>query len=223
LDGYLPTDTEYVIAHAKMSDVEMEVHAQVDKAKAAGIPVSHLDDHMDTIVSSEGLLNVYLNVSHHYGIPALVSKHFDLYGIRLEPDDIVLDDVLEIRPGVPRSHWLDAYENMLRPLPPGIYELIVHLARNDSEIQGATFDHPDWGAQWRQNDFDLVSSTDFQKFLKEERFILISWRDLDKLLPVTRPSSLQLPISRRYRRVGYYEPTIRFGVKQAVPNNANLN
>jgi predicted glycoside hydrolase/deacetylase ChbG (UPF0249 family) len=186
-DGYLPTDPEYVIAHARMSDVEMEVHGQIDKAKAAGIPISHLDDHMDTIVSSEGLLNVYLRAARLYGIPATVSKHFSLYGIRLESDAIVLDDVLEIGPGVSRSHWLDAYENMLRPLPPGVYELIVHLARNDSEMQGATFDHPDWGAQWRQNDFDLVSSPEFERFLKEQKFILISWRDLGKLLPANRP------------------------------------
>jgi len=66
-------------------------------------------------------------------------------------------------------------------LPPGgVYQLIVHLAHNDAEIQGATWDHPDWGAQWRQNDFDLVKSAEFQKFLKEQGFILVSWRDLGR-------------------------------------------
>jgi hypothetical protein len=84
-------------------------------------------------------------------------------------------------PGVPQSQWLDAYKKMLQPLPPGTYQLIVHLAHNDAEIQGATFDHPDWGAEWRQNDLDLVQSAEFQKFLKDQGFILISWRDLTKL------------------------------------------
>jgi hypothetical protein len=69
---------------------------------------------------------------------------------------------------------------MLQPLPAGTYQLIVHLARNDPEIQGATFDHRDWGAQWRQNDLDFVRNPEFQTFLQEQHFIRISWKDLAK-------------------------------------------
>jgi hypothetical protein len=50
-------------------------------------------------------------------------------------------------------------------------------------MQGATADHPDWGAEWRHNDLDLVRSVEFQKFLKDQGFILIAWRDLAKALP----------------------------------------
>jgi chitin disaccharide deacetylase len=100
---------------------------------------------------------------------------------------IILDGVVQIRPGVPQAQWLDAYKKMLQPLPSGTYQLIVHLAQNDAEIQGATFDHPDWGAQWRQNDFDLVRSPEFQKFLKDQGFILISWKDLSKAVPASQP------------------------------------
>ncbi len=32
------------------------------------------------------------------------------------------------------------------PLPPGVYQLIVHLAWDDEEMRGATWDHPNWGA-----------------------------------------------------------------------------
>jgi hypothetical protein len=71
---------------------------------------------------------------------------------------------------------------MLQPLPPGTYQLVVHLAHNDAEMQGATSDHPDWGAEWRQNDLDLVRSPEFQQFLKDQGFILVSWKDLSKAL-----------------------------------------
>jgi hypothetical protein len=77
----------------------------------------------------------------------------------------------------------DAYKKMLAPLWPGSYQLIVHLAYNDDEMQGATADHPNWGAEWRQNDFDLVRSAEFQKFLKDQGFVLVAWRDLAKALP----------------------------------------
>ena len=187
-DGYLPLLTPYVVAHAKMPDVIVETHAQVDKALAAGIRISHLDTHMGTIVSTDDLTGVYLATGQAYKLPVLLARKdnahdTDLSKVHLPPNAIVLDGLLEIMPGVPQSQWLDAYEKMLQPLPPGTYQLIVHLAHNDAEIQGATFDHPDWGAEWRQNDLDLVRSPDFQKFLKDQGFVLVSWRDLAKLQP----------------------------------------
>jgi hypothetical protein len=84
-------------------------------------------------------------------------------------------------PGVPVADWQAWYEKTLAPLPPGVYELIVHLAYSDDEMRGATKDHPDWGAPWRQADLDLVSSKSFQKFLKDQKFILVGWRDLGRV------------------------------------------
>jgi hypothetical protein len=164
-----------------MPDVATETHAQIDKAKAAGVHITHLDTHMGTIVSSEPLFREYLATADAYKTPVLLAHSNDRPNPNFPPNAIVLDSVLEIHPGVPQSQWLDTYKKMLQPLPPGTYQLIVHLAHNDGEIQGATFDHPDWGAQWRQNDFDLVRNPEFQKFLKGQGFILISWKDLAKL------------------------------------------
>jgi hypothetical protein len=182
-DGYLPLTTEYVASHAKMSDVEVETHAQVDKAKAAGIHITHVDTHMGTIVSTDDLLKVYLGTAQAYKVPALLihsPTNRDLSHFNLDPNTIVLDSLIEIMPGVSRPEWLAAYKRMLQPLPPGTYQLVVHLAHNDAEMQGATSDHPDWGAEWRQNDLDLVRNPEFQQFLKDQGFILISWKDLQK-------------------------------------------
>jgi len=186
-DGYLPLTIPYVATHAKMPEVDVETHAQIDKAKASGIRLTHLDTHMGTIVSTDDLLKVYLATAQAYRLPALLARQpvpggTDFSRFQLSPNTIFLDQVLQIMPGVPKSQWLDAYERMLQPLPPGTYQLIVHLAHNDEEMQGATFDHPDWGAEWRQNDFDMVRSPEFQKFLKDQGFILITWKDLAKTL-----------------------------------------
>ena len=53
-------------------------------------------------------------------------------------DDALIDRVLSIEPGVPASGWLAAYQKMLEPLPPGAYQVIVHLAYDDDEMRGAT-------------------------------------------------------------------------------------
>lgn len=187
-DGYLPLTTEYVAAHAKMPEVETETQAQVDKAKAAGIHITHVDTHMGTIVSTEDLIKVYLGTAQSYKVPAMLiqsrgDRATDLARFHLAPETIILDNLIEIMPGVSKAEWFNAYKKMLQPLPPGTYQLIVHLAHNDAEMQGATFDHPDWGAEWRQNDFDLVRSAEFQQFLKDQKFILISWKELSKALP----------------------------------------
>jgi hypothetical protein len=71
---------------------------------------------------------------------------------------------------------------MLAPLPPGIHQLIVHLAYDDEEMRGAAWDHPDWGAAWRQADLDLVRSPEFRSFLRGQGFVLVSWRDLAKAI-----------------------------------------
>ena len=91
-----------------------------------------------------------------------------------------MDRVLQIGPGVSREQWVQTYKNMLAPLGPGVYELIVHLGYDDAEMRGATFDHPDWGAAWRQWDFDLVRSPEFHEWLKQQGFQLVTWRELAK-------------------------------------------
>jgi predicted glycoside hydrolase/deacetylase ChbG (UPF0249 family) len=179
-DGYLPLTTEYVASHAKISDVETETHAQVDKAKAAGIILTHLDTHMGAIVTTPDLLKAYLGLGQAYQLPLLLDNRAEASAA---PGTVLLSQLLQMNPGTPKSQWLEAYKKMLAPLPPGSYQLIVHLAYNDDEMQGATADHPDWGAEWRQNDLDLVRSVGFQKFLKDQGFILIAWRDLAKALP----------------------------------------
>jgi chitin disaccharide deacetylase len=191
-DGYLPLLTPEVAQQAKMPDVETELHAQIDKAQAAGIHLSHLDTHMGTLFATPQLFSVYVGLQKSYKLPVLLAKtaddpSFDLNAFfkaaGVDPKTVVIDRVLQIGQAVPQAQWLDTYKKMLAPLPPGTYELIVHLAHNDAEIQGATYDHPDWGAQWRQNDFDVVSNPEFQKFLKDQGFVLVTWKQLTKAIP----------------------------------------
>jgi chitin disaccharide deacetylase len=176
----LPPTTEWVDAHAKLEDVRAETRAQIDKALAAGIHLGHLDAHMETLLSSAGLLNVYLNLGRDYKLPVLLERDQNLHGSQVAPDVALVDRVVQISPGVPKSQCINTYKKMLTPLPAGTYELIVHLAYDDDEIRGATSDVPDWGAEWRQNDLDMVRSQDFRQFLQSQGFVLISWKDLAK-------------------------------------------
>ena len=177
--GYLPLTSEEVAKHAKAADVETETHAQIDKAQAAGIRLTHLDTHMGAIVTTPELIGVYIGLGRAYKLPVMLDERANTIA---SAGTVLLNQLLQMTPGTGKAQWLDAYKKMLTSLPPGSYQLIVHLAYDDDEMRGATFDHPNWGAEWRQNDFDLVRSSEFQKFLKEQNFILVGWKDLAKAL-----------------------------------------
>ena len=171
--GYFPLVETTVAAKAKPAEVEQELRRQIDRAKSAGIRLSHLDSHMGALFQSPALFAVYQGLGKTYGLPLLLQRSGD--GGR---DDALIDRVLSIEPGVPASGWLAAYQKLLEPLPPGVYELILHLGYDDEEMRGATSDHPDWGAAWRQSDFDLVRGAAFRDWLETKGFTVVRWRDL---------------------------------------------
>jgi hypothetical protein len=70
----------------------------------------------------------------------------------------------------------------VKNLKPGLNELIVHLAHDDAEFQAISVDHADYGAAWRQRDFDAMTSLEFKKALEENHVILVRWKDIKKLI-----------------------------------------
>lgn len=181
--GYLPATVPEVLQKAKASDVQKEARAQVERAREAGVRLSHLDTHMGTIVSSPEFFGIYVGLGRSYGLPVLLEQRPDFMGVEFPREGIVTDKVLMMLPGPSKEQWLAAYEKMLAPLPPGSYQLIVHLGFDDEELHAATAGQDAYGSAWRQRDLDVISSPEFQRFLKEQKFILVSWTRLAKALP----------------------------------------
>jgi hypothetical protein len=50
-------------------------------------------------------------------------------------------------------------------------------------MQAVTIDHPDYGAAWRQADFDFFTSAACRDLLAQQQIQLITWREIrDKLI-----------------------------------------
>jgi hypothetical protein len=182
-DGYFPLLETDVVARARPAEIDRELRAQIDRARRAGITVTHVDSHMATLFRTAEFFAIYRKLESAYGVPLLMERLGGRGGEQAEWTNVaqsnaLIDRVISISPGVAKEDWAQAYEKMLAPLPPGVYQLIVHLGYDDEEMRGATFDHPDWGSAWRQNDLDLVKSARFREFLREQRFVLVGWRDL---------------------------------------------
>ncbi|HEY4741640.1 MAG: polysaccharide deacetylase family protein [Candidatus Acidiferrales bacterium] len=184
--GYFPLLETTVAERANPKEAEAELAAQVERARAFGIHISHLDTHMGALMGTPELAKEYQRIGRQQGLPTLwhrgPSANFPP-DAQQRPDFILTDDDLEISPGVKPENWLHAYESMLAPLKPGVHHLVVHLGYDDDELRGATRDHPNWGAAWRQSDFSMVKSAEFREFLKSQGFVLVTWRELARALP----------------------------------------
>jgi predicted glycoside hydrolase/deacetylase ChbG (UPF0249 family) len=182
---YLWPETGPAAQNIKPAEAEREIRAQIERAIAAGIHPTHLDSHMGVLFSTPALFAVYVKVAHEYNLPFLTVR---LPGSssqllsQLSERDVVLDSVVMANPAVRSGEWKDFYINAVKNLTPGLTEMIVHLGHDDAELRAVTLDHPDYGSAWRQRDYDLVTSPDFKKALKENHVIPVKWNDLQKLL-----------------------------------------
>jgi predicted glycoside hydrolase/deacetylase ChbG (UPF0249 family) len=182
-NGTLPRDVEPV-AHANLAEVERELRAQVELALRLGIRPTHLDSHMGSVFSTPELIATYVKVARDYKLPFLA-----LRGDRRRPpqapllaSDALLDALIVADPTWSREKWKQTYLNAIASLRPGLTEMIVHLGIDNSELRAVTVEHGEYGAAWRQRDFDVVTSREFRQALKDHGVILVTWRQLAKVM-----------------------------------------
>src|SRR5713101_639230 len=159
--GYLyPLENE-AAAHADIKEVEAEIRAQIARARALGIQPTHLDSHMGTLYQSKALFEVLLRVARENKLPTRMSREFfanvPFLPALLGPTDVVIDRIISIEPSVPPEGWSKFYTDAIKSIQPGVTEMIVHIAYDDEEMRAATIDHPNWGAEWRQRDFQFFT------------------------------------------------------------------
>jgi chitin disaccharide deacetylase len=184
-DGNFYASPEDVAKHAKLNEVETEIRAQIERAKAMGIEPTHLDAHMHTLYTTPELFGVFLKVAREYKLPIRMARNDQPFQAMLPlmaPGDPIPDAIFSPGEDVPATGWTDYYVNLIKNLQPGVTEVFVHLAHDDAETQAIMVNHPDWGAAWRQRELDIISSPEFRKALKDNHVILIGWRDIKKLL-----------------------------------------
>jgi predicted glycoside hydrolase/deacetylase ChbG (UPF0249 family) len=184
-DGTLPRATSTVLTRAKLDEVERELRAQIDRAYALGIKPTHVDSHMGALFNSPELIATYVKVARAYKLPFLGSLRA-MPVARQSPfneTDVLLDAVVIADERVPKDKWKEFYLKAVNDLKPGLTEIIVHLGYDDAELQAVTVNHEAYGSAWRQRDVDVVHSAEFKKALKDNNVVLVTWRELGKLMP----------------------------------------
>ncbi len=185
--GYFYATVDSTVQKAKPGEVELELRNQVKKAYEAGIDVTHLDAHMRAALSTPEFIAAYMRVGKEFGLPLLLPRSILEYNhpeinALLDKKTVLMDGIHTVVPEDYRKGPEKYYNNLLKNLPPGLHSLQIHLAYDDAEMQAITVDHPEWGASWRQADFDYFTSDAFRQLLEAEDIILVTYREIrDKI------------------------------------------
>jgi len=187
-DGYFYNSTQEASAKIDPREAELELRAQIERARAVGIQPTHLDSHMGLLFQTRDLFTTLMRVAHDYKLPVLLSPDFQLMGGDttlfagvLQPTDVLIDHLVTIMPDVPPERWNQFYEDKVKQLQPGVTEMIIHLRHDEDELRGAMAGFEGWGAAWRGRDFSYFTSDAFRRVLRENNVQLITWRDIGKL------------------------------------------
>lgn len=138
-EGYLPRTVDEVVANADLGEAERELEAQVDRALAAGVDVTHLDSHMGTMFH-RGFYDIYLRLARSYQVPLFVfhdpaspkTLEFEADGFPLF--DSFCADSLDFEPGDGERH----NGQRISQLRPGLNYLICHAAQGGPELSAIT-------------------------------------------------------------------------------------
>jgi predicted glycoside hydrolase/deacetylase ChbG (UPF0249 family) len=187
--GFFPDNSTVVATKAKITEVDKELRGQIERAKQFGVDVTHFDTHMGSLLANTDLLKLYIALSHEYKVPVLLHRGFAKAMLNVNLDDyitkndVVLDQIYMANPEDYKKGMKNFYSNVLSSIKPGLNIILLHAALDNAEMRAVTIDHPDFGAAWRQADYDFFTSEDCKKVLRDQKIKVITWREIrDKIV-----------------------------------------
>ncbi|MBO9572218.1 MAG: polysaccharide deacetylase family protein [Chitinophagaceae bacterium] len=185
-NGHFYKKREELKKKAYVDEVRNELEAQIEKAYEFGLNPTHLDAHMYSVGTTPEFFEIYKDLGKKFGLPVLISKEMiDMAsggtGNYITDNDFVVDKLYlgeyeDFEKGQLRGY----YESLFHHLADGLNVLLIHPAFDDDEMKKLTVNHPNFGAEWRQIDFDFLTSENSRSMLKENNIALISWSDIKK-------------------------------------------
>lgn len=176
-------DVPKVYGNAVLPEVERETRAQIDRALAAGIDVTHLDSHMGTMQLDAGYHDLYVRLGAEYRLPIRMASRavmasMGVGGARDRAADlgVVGPDALWIGGPPTPGDTADYWRSVLQNLTPGVTEIYIHAGIDSPEMRAIT----DSWAQ-READFHFFKSRAAKRLLDDIGVIRLGYRALRDL------------------------------------------
>lgn len=186
-EGYIWRDVRSTAMSASASEVELELRAQIERARQYGIQFTHIDSHMGTVFARPDYFDVYTKLAKENNVPAMLPKptpeaEAELKGYPITPDMLrtkqdqgfrMLDRLVTGVPGRTPAERRESYKAFIAGLKPGVTKLIIHLAKDDAEIRAIT---GNWETRWA--DFLFWTSDEARDLLAQHKVELFTYRQL---------------------------------------------
>jgi hypothetical protein len=202
--GYLWPDVVSVVSHASPDEVEMEMTAQLEKARSMGFEPTHLDTHMGTVYGTPNFLMRYINLGIKNNIPVMLPGGKDeLIREQMHFSDVmmtqlrqlgkmlwnaglpVLDDLhnMSYEWNIPADvanddHKLDAYKTAKYIEALQTLKPGLTMMIMHCADPGPTFKYISDSGPTRKGDMLAMLNPAFKKALKDQGIIVTTWREV---------------------------------------------
>jgi predicted glycoside hydrolase/deacetylase ChbG (UPF0249 family) len=190
-EGYFYRRQPPVQANADPEAAYIELKAQIDRALAAGIDVTHIDSHMGALIHPK-FIPIYVRLALEYRIPPSVliradEETFQRAGVNA-PEAAQLVRDLEVR-GVPLldhvtgmpldmpDNRLETAKALFASLPVGITHLYLHPCHDTPELRATM---PDW--RDRVGDWEVFQNDELRQFIQDQGIHVIGNRVLRDMM-----------------------------------------
>jgi hypothetical protein len=179
-EGFLPRTAAEVWAKARIEDTAAECRAQIDRALAWGVDVTHLDSHMGVNQTEPRCYALYVELAAEYRLPLrMAGKGAEQalgFPVRAPADaaGIVYPDDFHFRWKSPTSELL---RRRAPAMAPGVTEFLIHPVLDGPELRGYDLD----AAQVRVDDHACAMDPEIAALFEAEEIKLISFRPLRDL------------------------------------------
>ncbi|MFP6583063.1 MAG: polysaccharide deacetylase family protein [Candidatus Hydrogenedentota bacterium] len=187
--GCLWDNVPLVIEHATPDEVEIEIRAQIERARNLGFEPTHMDSHMGTLFAHMPFLERYIKVGIEEQIPVMFpaghnkyvgrnperrTEEFMAYGQQIWDGGLpVLDDLHSSSYDWKSDDKVDEYVEAIRGLGPGVTMMILHCTDTFEN-----FDEISSSGDLRRGDLDAMLDPRIQEVIEEEGIVMTTFREL---------------------------------------------
>jgi predicted glycoside hydrolase/deacetylase ChbG (UPF0249 family) len=190
-DGYLWDNVRQVAENVKAEEAEIELRAQIDRAKQFGVPLSHIDTHMGAVVCRPDLMEIYVKLGVEYDLPvlflradpatvreypALAERGKALLDLLDQHHLPVLDRIVQFYEGDTHAERRERYLEALGKLKPGVSQLIIHCGFDNPELRAITSSAPR-----RDSDRRVFTDPEVIAEIKRLGIEVITWKQFRRM------------------------------------------
>lgn len=191
--GFFPRSEAEIQAQADPAEAQAELLAQVERALAFGLDITHIDTHMGAVAHPK-FAPAYIQLASRFQLPPMIPRgdattyqslgmdaeaaaFLAAFNAQLEAQGIPLLDLVTGLPLDQPDGQLELAKKMLAELPPGLTHFIIHPSIDTPELRAIT---PDWPS--RVANYETFMRQELQDFIKNEGIHLIGYRQIRDLL-----------------------------------------